>query len=84
MKENSKILGVVVAATLASTTIVLSAELIGDAPRKWSQPSYDDAPDPPLTTAPELEDFIAIPDDDDAVLFDGDGRPLRPRSAPDR
>lgn len=76
MKENSKLLGAFVAATLASTTFALSAEPIGDHPRKWSQPSYDEAPDSSLSSAPKLEDFIAIPEDDDAALLDGDGRPL--------
>jgi len=82
MKESSKIVGAVVAATLASTTFALSA----DAPRKWSQPSYDEVPDSPLGTGPELESFTGI-DNDDAALFDGDGRPLvqdKPRSSPNR
>jgi len=86
MIRGSTILGAFVAVTLASMTLALSAELIGDAPRKWSQPSYDEDPDSSLSTAPKLENFIAIPEDDDAALFDGDGRPLvqDKRSAPSR
>jgi hypothetical protein len=84
MKKNLKIFGVVLAASLASTSFALAVEPIGDAPRKWSQPSYDEAPDAPLTKAPELEGFPTIPEDNDAALFDGDGRPLVPRSAPSR
>ena len=74
MMERSKILGGLLAATLASTTSAVSGELIGGTPRKWSQPSYDEAPEPSPSTAPELENFIAIPENDDAALFDGESR----------
>lgn len=83
MREKAKIIGTFVAVALASTTIALSAELIGDQPRKWSQPSYDEVPDSALNAAPELESFTGKTDND-AALFDGDGRPLKPRSAPSR
>lgn len=45
-------------------------------PRKWSRPSYD-AKETPPSTAPKLGDFIGDSMDNDAALFDGDGRPLK-------